>query len=42
MAESSELSSAAACALSQRAYQKVKKKRAKVNQAEKKGGRRKG
>jgi cysteinyl-tRNA synthetase len=36
MAESSEQLAVAARALSQRAYQKVKKKRAKVNQAKKK------
>jgi cysteinyl-tRNA synthetase len=41
MAESSEPSAVAARALSQRAYQKVKKKRAKVNQAEKKRGKEK-
>ena len=38
MGESSEPSAVAARALSQKEYQKVKKKRAKVNQAEKKRG----
>jgi cysteinyl-tRNA synthetase len=38
MGESSEPSAVAARALSQKAYQKVKRKRAKVNQAEKKKG----